>query len=184
MDVTKKFENLLSIVPMNTLFGLEDTIPGISGSRIPHNAEAPLANSSVVKFKTIYVHNLRISSMNEIERSFNEFLAVWSEDMGQQLAEKPQISERRMSCVAHNTWRAIGQESMVSMSKSVQGGIQSTGAMRILSYPMHPQTSLIFTLSYRVKFEREKGIAQTRDFIVGWSFQVPSLADMNENLPD
>jgi hypothetical protein len=55
------------LLPDNTLIGLNDDIPGVSGSRLPSKVDDIFTQCKIVKMRTIYAHNIRISSMNEVE---------------------------------------------------------------------------------------------------------------------
>jgi hypothetical protein len=61
------------------------------------------------------------------------------------------ITERKLSIVAHNTWSQLGHPSIISLSKDLNGEIQTTGTIKVLDYVLHPSISLIFKLSYRGK---------------------------------
>jgi hypothetical protein len=65
------------LIPENILVGFNDTIPGISGSHLPKNPQDVITQCKLVQMKTIFAHNVRISSMNEVEESFTYFLQDW-----------------------------------------------------------------------------------------------------------
>jgi hypothetical protein len=60
-----------------------------------------------VPMKTIYAHNIRISSMNEVEQSFSLFLRDWKKfaNIDSPMDHKAEVVERRLTVVPHNTWR-------------------------------------------------------------------------------
>lgn len=57
--------------------------------------------------------------------------------------------ERRLTVVPHNSWRAIGSSSFVSLNRELTGIIQSSGALKVLNFPIHPLIALVFKLEYR-----------------------------------
>ena len=61
--------------------------------------------------------------------------------------------ERKLKVVPHNAWQQIGQQSIISLNKDVNGAIQSTGNLKILDFTLHPMVALIFKLEYRGKYQ-------------------------------
>lgn len=59
----------MSFLPDNCLFGENDELPGVLGSHLPSNLDSK-DDYKLVKMQTIYAHNIRISSMNELEACF------------------------------------------------------------------------------------------------------------------
>lgn len=143
---------LMPLLPDNILIGYNDDLPGIVTSRLPLKAEEITSKCKLVPIKTVYAHNIRISSMNEVENSFSLFLKDWNKlsSIGDNPSDgKAEIVERRLTVLPHNTWRGIGSSSFVSLNKELNGIIQSSGAIKVLNYPLHPMISLIFKLEYR-----------------------------------
>jgi hypothetical protein len=101
----------MNLIPDNTLVGSTDAIPGIKDSILPLRlADVPKPEAcKPVEIQTIYAHNVRISSMNEIEASFAQFLKDWK-TLPESVAvdSTPVILERRLSVSPHNTWRHLG----------------------------------------------------------------------------
>jgi len=64
----------MPLLPDNLLFGFSDDLPGIIGSKLPLKPEDLNGKIPVASFKTVYAHNIRISSMNEVEAAFLMFL--------------------------------------------------------------------------------------------------------------
>ena len=60
----------MSLIPDNCLVGLNDELPGIVGSKLPPNPDEIVTKCKAVKMRTVYAHNIRISSMNEVEKVF------------------------------------------------------------------------------------------------------------------
>jgi hypothetical protein len=73
------------------------------------------------------------------------------------------------------------------------GVFHSSGALKILNFPLHPLIALVFKLEYRgmnlfkitnsliVEFTRAStGLKESKDFVLGWALYVPQLtsADM------
>ena len=89
--------------------------------------------------------------------------------------------ERRLSVVSHNTWRVMGSggsPSFVSLNREEgkNGVFHSSGALKILNFPLHPLIALVFKLEYRVEFTRNSTAAkETKDFVLGWCLYVPQL---------
>jgi hypothetical protein len=57
----------MPLVLDNCLIGKSDEIPGVSGSKLPSMIDDKDAQWKLVKIRTVYAHNIRISSMNEVE---------------------------------------------------------------------------------------------------------------------
>ena len=159
----QKLAWLMSLIPDNTLIGSNDELPGLNGTIMPSKIELMLQPSvfKPVDMQTVYAHNVRISSMNEVEQAFELYLKDWKQfpsEPGVETAvdSKPVILERRLSVSPHNSWRIIGggSPSFVSLNKEVgQSGIfHSSGALKVLNFPVHPLIALIFKLEYRGKF--------------------------------
>ena len=66
-QILKKFEKLMHLIPENIFVGCNDEIPGMDGSRLPPNVDDANLKLKVSSHRTIYAHNIRISSMNEVE---------------------------------------------------------------------------------------------------------------------
>ena len=65
----------MNLIGDNTLVGSSDFIPGIKNSILPKSLK-DLVNPKIlnpVEFQTLYAHNVRISSMNEVEAVFAQF---------------------------------------------------------------------------------------------------------------
>jgi hypothetical protein len=67
----------MNLIPENILIGANDEIPGMDGSKLPPNIDDASLKLKVSSLRTIYAHNIRISSMNEVEQSFSLFLKDW-----------------------------------------------------------------------------------------------------------
>ncbi len=137
----------MTLIPDNILVGLNDEIPGLIGSTLPAKPEELATKLPVTPLKTVYAHNVRISSMNEVEAAFSLYLKDprLFHNSPQDPTTTPQtktfqaeITERRLTVVPHNTWRAIGSTSFVSLNREVSGVVQSSGALKVLNYPLHP----------------------------------------------
>lgn len=97
--------------------------------------------------------------MNDVELAFAQFLKDWRSfpEAGTEIAldSRPVIVERRLSVAPHNSWRTLGggSPSFVSMNREEgpAGNFHSSGALKILNFPMHNLVSLIFKLEYRGK---------------------------------
>ena len=146
----------MTLIPDNIVVGLNDQIPGLIGSILPEKPEELATKLPVAPIKTVYAHNVRISSMNEVEAAFNLFLKDsrlfhGESDINATQAKSfhAEITERRLTVVPHNTWRAIGSTSFVSLNREVTGVVQSSGALKILNFPLHPEVALVYKLEYR-----------------------------------
>ena len=120
--------------------------------------------------------------MNEVEAAFASFLRDWKafpEDIA--IDTKPAILERRLSVSPHNTWRNLGgAPCFVSLNRQegTIGTFHSSGALKILNFPLHPLISLIFKLEYRVEFTNTNTRSkETRDFVIGWCLYVPPISN-------
>ena len=67
------YSNLMHIVPSEIIIGPCDKVPGLATTTLSarYNPQEPLQFSAR---KTIYAHNIRITSINEIEDSFKQYL--------------------------------------------------------------------------------------------------------------
>lgn len=63
----KKFDNLMALIPDNIFVGFNDDLPGMIGSKLPPRIDDLTLKLKIAALKTIYAHNIRISSMNEVE---------------------------------------------------------------------------------------------------------------------
>jgi hypothetical protein len=70
--------------------------------------------------------------MNEIEQAFQLFLKDWKlfnntfkteKLIATSTQQQPEILERRLTVVPHNSWRVIGSQSFVSLNKEINGVI-------------------------------------------------------------
>jgi hypothetical protein len=90
------------------------------------------------------------------------------------------VVERRLSVCPHNTWRSLGgAPCFVSLNRQegTIGTFHSSGALKILNFPLHPLISLIFKLEYRVEFTNATTKAkETKDFVIGWCLYVPPVS--------
>lgn len=105
--------------------------------------------------KTIYAHNIRITSMPKVEIQFNQYLRVMCAQASSNFANPSQpvraeIIERKLCVVPHNTWKQLTTPSLISLSLNSHGVVQPTGSLKILDYVLHPKVALIFKLEYRV----------------------------------
>ena len=67
----------MNLLPDNILVGFNDDLPGIIGSKLPLLPEDVTAKCKTAQMKTVFAHNVRIPSMNEIEQAFQMFLKNW-----------------------------------------------------------------------------------------------------------
>lgn len=149
------FTNLMYLIPSEILVGPNDRIPGIKITRLP----APFAGfDQAMEFterKTLYAHEIRITSINDIENNFSQYLRTYCIKTGAQknTTVTAEIKERKLTMVPHNTWRQIGDEAMISLNKEFSGNIESSGILKILDYSMHSEVALIIKLQYRVQIK-------------------------------
>jgi hypothetical protein len=64
----------MTLIPDNIVVGLNDEIPGLTGSKLPLKPEELSTKLPTTPIKTVYAQNVRISSMNEVEAAFQLFL--------------------------------------------------------------------------------------------------------------
>ncbi len=97
----------MHIIPSETLVGPSDKIPGLKttalSARFGGFDEALIFNDR----KTLYAHNIRITSMNEIEANFSQYLRILCMH-DPTIVMRAQILERKLTVVPHNTWKQIG----------------------------------------------------------------------------
>jgi hypothetical protein len=119
----------MALIPDNIIIGYNDDLPGLLGSKLPLKPDELNTKCKAVPLKTVYAHNIRISSMNEVEQSFNLFLRDWTKHLSTGIANidqsaKAEIIERRLTVFPHNTYRTIGlSSSFVSLNKELNGVI-------------------------------------------------------------
>lgn len=96
----------MHIVPSEIIIGPCDKVPGLVTTTLSarYNPQAPLLFSAR---KTIYAHNIRITSINEIEDSFKQYLRKLCMKSGlqNQTTVTAEIVERKLTVVPHNTWK-------------------------------------------------------------------------------
>lgn len=144
---------LMTLVPDNTLLGSSDELPGLLGTQMP----AKLADiGQPAPLQTVYAHNVRISSLVEVEQAFAQYIKDWrafpQESSSEVAVEaRPTVVERRLSVCPHNSWRVIGAESFVSLNREEgkAGNFHSSGSLKVLNFPVHPLIALVFKLEYR-----------------------------------
>jgi len=114
----------MHIVPSEILIGPNDKIPGLKTTTL---SARYVANEPIIfnMRKTIYAHNIRITSINEIEDSFKQYLRKLCMKSGaqNQATVTAEILERKLTVVPHNTWKQIGQEAMISLNADSKGNI-------------------------------------------------------------
>ncbi len=69
-----------------------------------------------------------------------------------------------------------GSPSFVSLNREEgkNGVFHSSGALKVLNFPLHPLIALVFKLEYRVEFTRNStGQRESKDFVLGWCLYVP-----------
>ena len=117
--------------------------------------------------------------MNEVDTAFSTFLKDWPSYSEVPLAGKPVILERRLSVSPHNSWRTLGGASFVSLTKETAGTFLSSGALKIMNFPIDPIIGLIFKLEYRVELHNaQTTLKETRDFVIGWCLYVPEVSKL------
>jgi hypothetical protein len=65
---------LMSLVPDNTLVGSNDEVPGLNGTKMPGKLSDM---GEPAAMQTIYAHNVRISSLVEVEQAFAAYIKDW-----------------------------------------------------------------------------------------------------------
>lgn len=103
--------------------------------------------------------------MVSVERVFNQFLrsiCIFAEtDSAAKIVGgvntgpakmNAQILERKLSLVAHNSWKSMGEESAISLNQDSQGHISTSGLVRIPDFTIDPLVVLRLKLLYRGKF--------------------------------
>jgi hypothetical protein len=64
----------------------------------------------------------------------------------------------------------------VSLTKEIQGSFLSSGALKILNFPLDPLIGLVYKLEYRVELvNAETTLKESRDFVIGWCMYVPQV---------
>lgn len=141
----------MNLLPDNTIVGSTDEVPGVHNTKMPQTLKWD--SFKPVDVQTIYSHNVRITSMNDVEAAFGAFIKDWRSfpEAGTEstVDSKPQIIERRLSVTPHNSWRVLNGGSFVSLNREDGGTFHSSGALKILNYPLHPLVALVFKLEYR-----------------------------------
>ena len=116
----EKNKQLMFIIPSEILVGPNDMIPGIVTTKMP--AQFPGLEMAQLEFnerKTLYAHDIRITAINDIESSFNNYLRQLCIKVGADQGNEvtAEVMERKLTVVPHNTWKQIGEEAMISLNK-------------------------------------------------------------------
>jgi hypothetical protein len=98
---------------------------------------------------SLYAHNIQLSFLSEIDKTFDQFLRRLCSLTSSGV--KAKTTERKLTAVPHNTWKALGQQSMISLVQGQDGNIVSSGSLIIVDYALNPMVALIFKLEYRGK---------------------------------
>lgn len=69
-----QFKNLMYLIPSESLIGPNDRIPGIKSSALSARFNGFDEALVCSDRKTLYAHDIRISSMNDIEKRFSQYL--------------------------------------------------------------------------------------------------------------
>lgn len=118
-DQNEAFKELMHIVPSEILLGPNDKIPGLKSNTLPARF---VSFDEVLQFsekKTLYAHNIRITSMDQIEALFKQYLRNLCLKRNAQSNDSTvtaEVIERKLSIVPHNTWKQMGQEAMISLN--------------------------------------------------------------------
>lgn len=118
------YKSLQHLVPHDIPVGPADSIPGLISTclpALPGNFSDELMN----KRRTIFAHNVRISSMQDVESNFTAYLRKLcmptEEQPSMSVPVSAHVTERKFTVCAHNTWRQSGQTSMISLQKDLNG---------------------------------------------------------------
>ena len=159
----------MSVVPSEIIVGPNDKIPGLLSMSLParfQSFDEPLVFSDR---KTVYAHNIRLSSINEIEAGFKQYLRKICMQQGadKNHAITAEVLERKLTMVPHNSWRQIGQEAMISLNEDAQGNIESQGSLKIIDCAMHEMVALLIKLHYRVQIRSHLEGLRIQEFVLG-----------------
>ena len=148
-----RYKNMKYLVPPNVLVGPRDTIPGLVTSKLPAKVEDFNQAEAFSARETLYAHELKITSLNEVEKLFKQYLrTVTLAEQTQQAYVQATILERKLVALPHNSWKQVGAESFISLNEDRNGKIETTGVLKIMDYSMHSMVGIVFKLQYRVQF--------------------------------
>lgn len=125
---------------------------------------------------TIYIHGLQLMTQIPFENRFENFLRRMKQEKmktarGQNNYagnDNVYISERRVIVTAHNTWKNVNEECIISMSPPDEKGIaNSGGSLTINNFICHPLIALVFRMEYKARLPSEK-MEETLFFTIGW----------------
>ena len=68
----------MGLISDNTLVGINDDVPGVMGGKFPIKPELLVTMVKPSEIQTLYAHNVRISSMSEVDSAFANFLKEWN----------------------------------------------------------------------------------------------------------
>ena len=100
----------MHLVPSECWVGPADTVPGLVAG-IPPQIKDLDKKEAFCPRTTLYVHKVRISSLNEIEAAFSQYLTglcISTENQPNQRAlnvVKAVVQERKLTVASHNTWQ-------------------------------------------------------------------------------
>ena len=118
-DQNEAFKELMHIVPSEILLGPNDKIPGLKSNTLPARFGGFDEHLRFSEKKTLYAHNIRITSMDQIEALFKQYLRNLCLKRNAQSNDSTvtaEVIERKLSIVPHNTWKQMGQEAMISLN--------------------------------------------------------------------
>ena len=160
---------LKQVIPSEILIGPNDKIPGLTATALPGRFSSFDEQIFFNDRKVLYAHKIRVSSINEVEQSFKQYLRKLCMQDGAS-ANQPitaSIKERKLSVVPHNTWCQIGSEAMINLNEDSRGNIESSGSLKLLDFCMHELVALIIRLSYRVEIRDPMEGTRMQDFVIG-----------------
>jgi hypothetical protein len=104
------------------------------------------------KRETLYAHEIKLTSLNELEKIFKQYLQTFSVNESDKGASKQgnflraNILERRLVALPHNSWKQIGEESFISLNEDINGKLESSGVLKIVKYARHEMVGIVFKL--------------------------------------
>ena len=151
------------------LIGPNDKIPGMRATALPARFSSFDEQIFFNDRKVLYAHRIRISSINEVEKSFKQYLRKLCMQGGTDASRgmTASVVERKIAVVPHNTWRQIGPEAIINLTEDARGNIQTSGSLKILDYCVHELVALIIKLTYRVELRDPMEANRIQDFVIG-----------------
>ena len=106
----ENLKSLMFLIPSEIIVGPNDKIPGLKLTMLPGRFVNFDEQMQFSERKTIFAHNIRVTSLDQIEAGFTQYLRKMCVDQSYRNNRQvtAEVIERKLTFVPHNTWRQIG----------------------------------------------------------------------------